>query len=69
MSADAKAWPVDDEGYLWAGICDARLDEQTLDGYGLTEVLRILESQMGRRLRWTPHLYPDGRIGLRGFTG
>jgi len=67
MSADAKAWPEDEHGYMWKGICDARPDDVTLDGFGLTEVLLILELQMKCRLNWHVREYSTG-FGLVGYV-
>ena len=68
MSADAKAWPEDERGYLWKGICDANPGVETPDGAGLSEVLLTLDFWNGRPLAWSIHVYPDGRTGLVGYT-
>lgn len=72
MSADAKAWK-DGEGdwCQWHGIHDGDcLDPASHEnGIELTALLASLERCLGGKpMRWETRVYPDGQVGLRGFT-
>lgn len=69
MSADAKVWPVDDDGLEWGAVHDGPC-RCGLGGHKpgvLREILAEVEDCLGSPgLRWVPFQYPDG-FGLRGY--
>lgn len=70
MSADAKVWPEDDDGRFWGGIHDGECsDPLKHQACALLEQLESIDRCFGQAVRrWETRLYPDGKIGLRGFT-
>jgi len=68
MSADAKVWPDDGEGWFWKGIHDGPcLRDGHNDGDALNHILADIEACMRHPLRWEIRPYPDGTFGLVGF--
>lgn len=68
MSADAKCWQVDDDSYIWAGICDSQPDHR-YRWFGLKEAITELErlENKGNTMRWELARYPEGLLGIRGY--
>ena len=70
MSADAKVWLVgpDDTGGVWAGTHDGACPVAGAHtGESLSAILSAIEQCLGGPLRWCPQVYPDRRVGLRGY--
>lgn len=71
MSADAKVWN-DGEGWCsWRGLHDGDCKEDATPhdrGGNLSYVIAQIERCMGSDIRWEFRQYPDGQIGLVGWT-
>lgn len=75
MSADAKAWT--DENGAWHVLHDGPCVPASPHGgtfhdnatpHGLAGNLNGVETCMGGPLRWEFRTYPDGTVGLVGWT-
>ena len=69
MSADAKVWQYDESGWLWRGRHDGYCCLSIPHDQGndtLSELIASIERCMGHHLRWTVHMYPEGKVGLKG---
>lgn len=71
MSADAKAWN-DGSGWCgWRGLHDGDCKAGAIphdQGGNLSFLVEQIERCMGNDLRWEFRQYPDGQIGLVGWT-
>ncbi len=74
MSADAKVWLAEDTKPRhagWRGLHDGPITESCVDHwegtYSLVECLQAIHTCMGQEMRWEPCVYPDGKVGLRGW--
>lgn len=70
MSCDAKVWSEDPEGWFWNGIHDGACHFSGHREMLLPELLRSIETCMGPAapMRWLPRTYPNGKVGLIGYT-
>lgn len=73
MSADAKIWQGDNG--LWCALHDGphtnphMNDSEHAEGsYYLAEKIIEVEECYGKSFRWDFRLYPDGKLGLCGYT-
>lgn len=69
MSADAKVWVDDDEGWLWCGTHDGPCNGYH-QNYGLSDVLDSIERCMtepNHAMRWQIFTYQNGTTGLKGY--
>jgi hypothetical protein len=70
MSADAKVWQ--DEAGHWRAVHDGDCAAPATHvgiSYELVAVLQSVEQCMAHdRMRWEFRTYPDGQIGLSGYT-
>jgi len=73
MSADAKVW-FDGETMngRWEGIHDGECPNPNSHfgtPWDLREVLAGIETCMGcDSMRWVFQIYPDGKVGLKGYV-